>query len=86
MLISIAVSRDWGTSGTTYSDLEIHHLLRERRHLIVEAEPVLSNIIRREHEVALTFLCPIKYHLLSGSIYNVVDIEGATRLDLELFN
>lgn len=86
MLISIVVSRDWGKSGTTYSDFEIHHLLRERRHFIVEAEPVLSNIIRREHEVALAFLCPIKYNLLRGSIHNVVDIEGAAGLDLELFN
>jgi len=86
MLVGIAVLRDWGNQGTTYSDLEIHHLFRERRHLIVEAEPVLSNIIRREHKVALALLCPIKYHLLRGSVHNVVDIEGPAGLDLELFN
>jgi hypothetical protein len=74
MLISITVLRNLYNLGTTYSDLEIHHFLRERRHLIVEAEPILA------------FLCPIKYHLLCGSVHNVIDIEGAAGLDLELFN
>lgn len=36
-----------------YSDLKIHHLLRKRRHLVVEAEAVFTNVVGREDEVAL---------------------------------
>ena len=43
-------------TGATYGNLEINHLLGERRHFIVEAELVLADALRREYEVALSLL------------------------------
>lgn len=37
--------------GPTYSDLEIHHLLREGAHLIIETEHVFSSLFRCEYRV-----------------------------------
>jgi hypothetical protein len=66
----------------TYSNLKVHHLLGERAHFIVEAEPVLSRIVRRKHEIALSLLCSIEYNLVRGSDHRVVHIERAAGLHL----
>lgn len=47
-----------GTEGT-HSDLEIHNFVRKRAHAVIKAKPVLPNLIRREHEIALSFFLPI---------------------------
>lgn len=39
-----------------HRDLKVNHLLRERGHFIVEAEPVFANALGRENKVSLTFL------------------------------
>lgn len=43
-------------TGATYSNLEINHLLGKRRHLIIEAELVFTDALRREYKVALSLL------------------------------
>ncbi len=68
--------------STTHRDLEIHHLVGERRHFVVETEPVLARGLRREDEVALSFLLTLHDLLLVGPHHLVVDVEGATGLDL----
>lgn len=70
--------------GSTYRNLKIHHLLREGAHLIVEAELVLPDLVRREHEVTLSLFCPIQYNLLAGAYHRVVDVERAAGLDLTI--
>ena len=64
-------------TGVAYGNLEIDHLLRKRAHLVVEAEPVLSRLFRREHGVQLAFLGALHDDLVVGTGDNVVDIEGA---------
>jgi hypothetical protein len=59
----------------TYSNLKVHHLLGEGAHLIVEAEPVFSRIVRGEHEIALSLLRSIHDDLVRRSDNRVVDIE-----------
>jgi len=39
-----------------HGNLKVHHLVREGRYCIVEAEPVLANVVRREDEIALPLL------------------------------
>lgn len=70
--------------GHTYSDLEIHKLLRERAHLVIEAESILSRLQRREHEVALALLLAVQDDLVVRARHLVVDIEGASCLDLHI--
>jgi len=62
--------------GATYSDLEIHHLLRESAHLIVEAEHVFSSLFCGEHRVYLPLLAVLHNDLAIGSRHAVVDVEG----------
>jgi hypothetical protein len=61
--------------GSAYSDFKIHHLLRKRAHLIVKAEPILADIICREHKISLSFLRSIQYNLVCGPDDAVVDVE-----------
>jgi hypothetical protein len=67
---------------TTYSNLKVHHLLRKRAHLIVEAKLIFPHIIRRKHKVALSLFRAIKDKLVHGTDNRVVDIERAAGLDL----
>jgi len=69
---------------TTYGDLEVHHLVRERRHFIVEAESVLARVLRSEDEITLSFFLSFHYFLVIWSIYRVIDIERAAGLDLKM--
>ena len=66
----------------TYRDLEVYQLLRKRRHLIVEAEPVFSHTLSRKNEIALTFLRSVQDHLITRTDNGVIDIERTARLDL----
>lgn len=68
--------------GKTYGNLEIYHLLRKCAHLIAETEFVLSNVIRGEDKVTLTFLCTIDNDFVSRTGDFVVDIERTTGLYL----
>jgi len=54
---------------TAYCDFEIHHLVREGRYGVVEAEPVLSNLVRREHKVALSLLLAFQYYTLLSRLF-----------------
>lgn len=69
--------------GSAYRDLEVHRLLGEGAHLVVEAEAILAHIVGREDKVALSLLGTVENHLVVGASYCVVDIEGATGLDLQ---
>jgi hypothetical protein len=51
----------------TYSNLEVHHLLCKSAHLVVEAEPVFADIVRREDKVALSLLCAVEDDLFCGT-------------------
>ena len=66
----------------TYSELKVDHLVCHRRHLIVKAGPIVTDVVCCKDEVALTFLGALHYHTVIGTDYLVVDIEGATRLNL----
>lgn len=66
----------------TYSDLKVHHLLRKRAHLIVEAEPVFANVIRRKHKVTLALLGAIENDFISRADDRVIYVERTARLDL----
>lgn len=72
--------------GRTNSNLEIHHFLRKRRHAIVEAEAVLSNILSGEDEITLPLFRALHDDIVIGTDLRanhcVVDIEGASGLDL----
>lgn len=75
----------WGpgrVEDQTNRNLEVHHLVREGAHLIVEAELVFSDLVRSEDEIALPFLLSVQDALASGPSDFVIDIEGAARLHL----
>jgi hypothetical protein len=70
--------------GQTYSNLEIHKFLRKSTHLIIKAESIFARFQGREHEITLSLLLPIHNDLVLRSDNLVVDIEGATCLDLTI--
>lgn len=70
------------TGGDTHRNLEIHHLLGKCRHLVVEAELVLADALRRENKVALSLLRPVYDDLVARRGDGEVDIERTTGLDL----
>lgn len=69
-------------AGVTYSNLEVNHLLGESRHLIVEAERVFTVALGSEDVVTLSFLRTVQDDLAAWCSHGVVNIEGATRLNL----
>lgn len=71
-----------GKRRQTYSDLEIHKLLRERAHLVIKAEFVLPRLQRREDEVTLALLFPVQDDLLVRARHLVIDVEGTACLNL----
>jgi hypothetical protein len=70
------------SAGGAYGDFKIHHLLRKRAHLVVEAEAVLADIIGRKNKVSLPLLGAVEYDLVRGANDAVVHVEGAARLHL----
>lgn len=77
--IALTIPQTQQTNG----NLEINKLLGECAHLVVEAERVLANLVRREDEVALTLLFAVQDDLLVGGLHNIVDIERTTGLHLD---
>ena len=71
-----------GCRARPYSYLKVHHLFLKCAHLVVEAEPVFSLLFRCEHKVSLALLLPVHNCPLIGAYNGVIDIEGASRLDL----
>ena len=69
-------------AGSTYSYFEINKFLRECAHLIVEAKSVFSSLACGEDEVSLSLLFPIHDDLVPRSHNLVIDIEGASCLNL----
>jgi hypothetical protein len=65
-----------------YSDFEVDKLLRECAHLVIEAKSVFSSFTRGEDEVSLSLLFPIHDDLVRWSHNLVIDIEGASCLNL----
>ena len=61
-----------------YSELEVHHLVRNGGHLVVEAGAIVARVVGGKHEVAL----PLFRAFLDDSViwadYFVVNVEGAT--------
>lgn len=68
--------------GEPYRYLKIHHFLRKRRHLVVEAKPVLANTLSCEHEVTLSLLGTLHNDFLARADNRVIHIEGTTGLNL----
>ena len=66
-----------------YRNFKIDHLLRKRRHWVFEAEPIISQFIRREDEVALPFFHILQDNLIAGAEDRVIDVKWTTRLDLK---
>ena len=73
---------EFWSAFVTYRNLKIHHLVRECRHFVIEAEPILSWILRGEDEITLPFFLPFHYFLVIGPVYRIVDIERAAGLNL----
>ena len=73
-----------GRERRTDGDFEIHHLLRERAHLVVETETVFPRICGREHEITLSLLLVFHDYLLVRAHHAVVDVEGAAGLYLRV--
>ena len=71
-----------GKDREAYRDLEVHHLLHPRAHLVVEAVPLFAGLFGREHKVPLALLRALHYSLVIGADDTVVDVERATGLDL----
>jgi hypothetical protein len=63
-------------------DVEIDELVRQGRHVVLEAEPVLSHSIRSQDVVTLPLALPVEENLVVGILDFEVDIEGPSRLDL----
>lgn len=70
----------WGPG--TDRNLKVDKLLAVRAHVVVEAERVLSNLVRRENEVALPLLLALHDDLVIRPCNDVVDIKGPSGLDL----
>ena len=58
-----------------YRNLKVHHLFRKGRHCILEAEPIVPNLVRREDKVALSLLHIFEDDLVAGAEDGVVDVE-----------
>lgn len=67
---------------STYSDFEVNKLLCKCAHLVVEAESVFSRLARGEDEVSLSLLFPIHDYLVRRSRDFIIDVEGASCLNL----
>lgn len=65
-----------------YRNLKIHIFIRDRAHLIIEAELVLANLIGRKHKVPLSFGLSIEDDLVVWTGDYVADVKGAAGLDL----
>ncbi len=63
--------------GGPYRYLEVHHLVRKCRHLVIEAHPVLSAILSGEDKIALSFLLVRHDNLVTGAYNLIIDIERA---------
>lgn len=59
----------------TYSNLEIDELLGKGTHLVVEAEGVVTGLLRREDKVSLPLLLARENDLAVGTLDLVIDIE-----------
>lgn len=64
--------------SVAYSNLEVHQLVRHRRHRVVEAESVLSDLIGSEDEVSLPLFLTFEHDALFAGLFrwtvdNVVD-------------
>jgi hypothetical protein len=79
----VCLSGDDGMSLVdTHGNLKVHQLLGKCRHFVVEAEPILALIVRREDKVALLFLLSFHYRAFVGPDDRVVDVKGAAGLNL----
>lgn len=65
-----------------YSYLKIHHLLRKRAHLIIEAEPIFTSLLCRKHRIDLSLVRVFHDDFSIRPVDIVVNIKGAARLHL----
>lgn len=66
----------------THCDLEVHDLLGERAHLIVEAESVFADIVGGEDKVSLPLLIAFYDLVFVGADDFVIYVEGTSGLNL----
>ena len=66
----------------THGNLEIHHLVRKAAHLVVEANPVLPDLLRRKDKVPLPLLGRGHDDLVIWTCHRIIDFELAAGLDL----
>lgn len=78
----IGMEKERRGTKVTYSDFEIDEFLLESTHVVIEAETILSHLLRRKHEITLPLFRPIHYNFFIWSLDLVVDIERAAGLDL----
>lgn len=71
-----------GRMGTAYSYFEIHHFLCKSAHFVVKAELIFARFLGREDRVQLA-LFGVRHDCSVWAIDTVIDIEGATGLDLQ---
>ena len=74
----------WGISSwlAFYGDVEVDQFLGQRRHIIFEAEGVFADMVGSEDVVTLALAYAVEENLVVGILHLVVDIEGASSLDL----
>ena len=69
--------------GYTNSNLEVDDLVRVGAHFVIEAELVVTSLLCRENEIALSLLLAIENNLVFGSSHFIIEIKRTARLYLE---
>ena len=64
-------------------DIEVNEFLSEGGHVVLEAEGVFADVVCSENVVALALAYAIEEDLVVGVLHLVVDVEGATSLNLQ---
>ena len=64
-------------------NVEVDELLGEGGHVVLEAEGVFADVVGSEDVVTLALAYAVKENLVVGILHLVVDIEGASSLDLD---
>ena len=68
--------------GAAYGNFELDGLICNGAHFVVEAKSVLSNLVCGEDKIALALFLAVENDFITGADDRVVDVEGATALDL----
>ena len=81
--MSYAAGQPRAGVNAAYRDLKVHYLICERAHFVIEAESIFSRLFCRENRVHLPLKSVAHDLLLIGSSDFIINVEAASRLDLE---